>query len=321
MTITVSAPGKLMLFGEHAVVHERPCLVTAVDLRFFVTMTRLAEPQVRLHITQGAHQETHTLALAELQPPFAPNTAFVLTAVQQLYTQYGFTDGLQISTQGPATSYGLGSSSAITVATVKALAALYGLALDERALFAAAYQAVLAAQGGIASGFDVAAAIYGGTLRFRAGGAELQPLALPPLPLVIGFSGSKVSTMNYVKQVTHLHTTYPHLVNPYFDLLARMVDDAQAACLQQDWATVGNLANLAQGLLDGLGVNTLPLAKLIFAARQAGAYGAKLSGAGGGDCMFAITPPDQQNVVENALVAAGGEIVRLPTQAAGVRIE
>jgi mevalonate kinase len=79
--------------------------------------------------------------------------------------------------------------------------------------------------------------------------------------------------------------------------------------------------NIHQGLLDSLGVNVLPLATLIFASREAGALGAKLSGAGGGDCMFALAPVADHQTLEQAIQNAGGLPVKIAANAPGVRIE
>lgn len=76
-----------------------------------------------------------------------------------------------------------------------------------------------------------------------------------------------------------------------------------------------------QGLLDSIGVNTKELSKLIFAAREAGASGAKLSGAGGGDCMIALVHKDCKKKVELAIKNAGGQIINILNAANGVRIE
>ena len=96
------------------------------------------------------------------------------------------------------------------------------------------------------------------------------------------------------------------------------------ALLAGDYATAGRLMDFNQGLLDGLGVSTQPLNRLIEAARAAGAYGAKLSGAGGGDCMFALVDDAHRPAVEAALANTGlpgAEVVRVRNGAPGVRIE
>ena len=79
--------------------------------------------------------------------------------------------------------------------------------------------------------------------------------------------------------------------------------------------------NFNQGYLAALGVSTRTLADMIYAARGAGAYGAKLSGAGGGDCMIAVASDGKKEAVANAIAQVGGEVIPVVTNAQGVRIE
>ncbi len=76
-----------------------------------------------------------------------------------------------------------------------------------------------------------------------------------------------------------------------------------------------------QDYLRDLGVSSEKLEALIGAAKNAGAYGAKLSGAGGGDCMIAVVPPEKRKAVEEAITTAGGEVVHLTANAEGARVE
>jgi mevalonate kinase len=73
--------------------------------------------------------------------------------------------------------------------------------------------------------------------------------------------------------------------------------------------------NVNQGLLDALGVNIIELSSLIYSSRRAGAFGSKISGAGGGGCMFALTPPDRYKQVSEAISKAGGKVtITKPTK-------
>src|SRR5258708_5409488 len=152
--VTASAPGKLMLFGEHAVVHGHPCLVTAVGIRVSARIEQVAGRELQI---VRPNQQARIVNLADLRPNMLfPNreTAFVEAAVAQVIEKHPVSMGLKISTQGPQNSFGLGSSSAITVATVAALVELLGMKVSQAELFELAYGAVLAVQGK-GSGFDV----------------------------------------------------------------------------------------------------------------------------------------------------------------------
>jgi mevalonate kinase len=318
-SVTATAPGKLMLFGEHAVVYGAPCLVTSVGLYVSATVERIERPELRISTPAlRARGEERALPIGDAGRALQPETAFVEAVAARALQIAGVPGGLRVSTDGPALSYGLGSSSAVTAAAAAALDALLGLALDRRGLFDLAYAAVLDAQGK-GSGFDVAAAIYGGTLWFETGGAAIEPLALSELPFLIGYSGAKVSTRRFVDGVGRLRERNPALIGRLFDTIAAIVAEARPALERRDWGKLGDLMDINQGLLDSLGVSTPPLATLITAAREAGALGAKLSGAGGGDCMYALAPGRLVDPVIRA-IQASGEWVNLPLGVGGVRV-
>jgi len=88
-----------------------------------------------------------------------------------------------------------------------------------------------------------------------------------------------------------------------------------------NFAKVGKLMNLNQDLLRKLGVSSRELENLIEAALGAGAYGAKLSGAGGGDCMIALGPKEKLNRIKMAIEKAGGKIIEAKIPAPGVKVE
>lgn len=318
--IRASAPGKLMLCGEHAVVHDRPCIVTAVDLRYTAELALTDAPAKIIRIdAPGLPGSPVEIPLDAIGTSARKETAFVEAVIARMHRLHPLPSGISIKTSGPAVSYGLGSSSAITVAAAFALAELLELSLTHNELYHLCYGAVLDVQG-TGSGFDIAAAINGGTLYFSGRGRVIEPLTVTHLPIIIGFSGSKVGTVNLVNHVSTLLHDHPTVVEPLFDSMQMVVEQAKIALLSADWQIFGTLCDINQGLLDALGVNTLRLSELVFAARGAGALGAKLSGAGGGDCMFALAI-DEQDAIRTAIEKAGGQVLDLATGVSGVRID
>ena len=298
--ITVSAPGKLMLMGEHAVVYGYPCLVTAVDRRLTVSMEETADGMVTI------------------DAPESNNTRFVTEAITIGTAAWGINHhGLHLATKSELGNYGLGSSAGATVATLKALAVLFQKEVSNRELFELGRRVVVAVQGN-GSGFDVAASVWGGTLYFADGGKTIQPIELEELPLLVAYSGVKADTVNLVAAVAQKRKQYPERVERVFESIGKLVLQAKEALMKQDWERFGKYMDFNQEYLRDLGVSTQKLESFISAAKHAGALGAKLSGAGGGDCVIALATKDKKQETRNALEEVGGEVLELVPNAEGV---
>lgn len=320
-TITVSAPGKLMLFGEHAVVYGRPCIVIAVGQRMKATVELTEKPIFQLE-APDVSVTNYEKAIEEVGFGEIPKGAkFVEVAVKNFLDKYPFGGGVKVETKSEFSSeFGFGSSSASTVCVVKALAELTGAKLDQKAIFDLAYKTVLDIQGK-GSGFDVAAAIFGGTLYFVTGGKVIEPLNINHLPLIVGYTGLKFDTVALINEVSKKAEKYPQVIENVYSQIEKLVESAKIALLNKDWLSLGEIMNFNEGLLSALGVEGKKLADMIYAARDAGAYGAKLSGAGGGDCMIAIAPDEKVRGVKDAITKANGQVIDVETNVEGVRVE
>ena len=319
--ITVSAPGKLMLLGEHAVVYNHPCLVTAVDQRIRATVETLDVLEFQLEATD-VKVTGYKKPLSELGVGDIPKgSKFVEIAVKNINDKYPLKTGLTITTTSEFSSqFGFGSSSASTVCTIKAVSEILGLNLSNKEIFDLSYKTVLDIQGK-GSGFDVAASVFGGTLYFVAGGKVIEPLKSDSLPLIVGYSGVKADTVALINKVKESFANRQDRLNEIYNCIEVLVNDAKDALLKMDWKNFGELMNEDQKYLDKLGVSIGKLNNMIKGALSAGAYGAKLSGAGGGDCMIAVASEDKRQAVEKAINAVGGEVINVKANAEGVRIE
>jgi len=324
-TVTASAPGKLILFGEHAVVYDKPCIVTAVDLRIMVSVTLTNIDYIRIKTPLQSEPFAISLDSLDRKDILPQEVRFVLIALKKFQKYLGTPFGVSITTKSEfSNSYGLGSSSAVTVATLKALSNITGCKADLPMIFKMSYNTVLEAQEGIGSGADIAAAAYGGTLYYAAGGKVIESITNQKLPLVIGYSGKKASTTEYARKVKRLRNQFPELFNFILHGIENIVNDAKEALKHGDYEKAGRLMNFNQEYLHAIGVSNYELDFLISAAKLNGAYGAKLSGAGGGDCMIALASEENQTRVENAILQSGipnAELLLIQSSAEGVRIE
>lgn len=295
--ITTSAPGKLILLGEHSVVYNNPCLVASVNKRIFITVEK-------------SKQDDWT------------DKKFVEKVVKNFRQKFSIFEKVKITINSEfSQNYGLGSSSAITVA---AAYGLYKLLLDKapskEELFSFCYQVVLEVQG-VSSGFDIAAAVYGGILYFQTAGKIIEPLSAYELPLIVAYSGTKADTVTMVKTVKEKMTTHKQGVEEIFKNISNLVEEAKISMIEKDWIRLGTLMNFNQDYLEDIGVSTEKLDDMIIAAKNAGAYGAKLSGAGGGDCIIALASAEKRKNIEDAITKAGGEILDVKITSEGVKIE
>lgn len=321
MKIETSAPGKLMLLGEHAVVYNRPCLVTAVDQRMHCWTSILDEPILTIE-AEDVGLRGYKKTLEKLGQSKIPQVAkFVEIAVLNFRKKYPFNKGVAIKTKSEFSSqFGFGSSSAVAVCTIKALSELFKAKLSPKEIFDIGYQTVLDVQGK-GSGFDVAAAVYGGTLYYVTAGKVIKQLKVEQLPIVVGYTGFKASTSEIVKQVAKKAAKYPRVIERIYDESKILVELAKKALKKKDWSTLGQLMDFNQGLLESLGVGSKKLAAMIYAAREAGALGAKLSGAGIGDCMIALVNKRNKKRVERAIKIVGDEIIKIGFNAEGVKVK
>ena len=320
-TVTVSAPGKLMLFGEHAVVYGRPCIVTAVDQRMRVTVSALDAPLCIINapdVSVSNYQKSIT-SLGTGEMPYGAR--FVEVAVKNYVEKYPQKNGISITTTSEFSSqFGFGSSATSVVCVIKALAVQAGKKLSNVQLFDLAYKTVLDVQGK-GSGFDVAAAIYGGTLYFANNGKIVESLKVLDMPIVVGYTGTKADTVSLINSVKEKMDAQSERVGRVFDAISKLTEDAKVKLLEADWSRIGKLMEFNQEYLRDLGISSEKLEALISAAKSTGAYGAKLSGAGGGDCMIAIVSQETQKNIEDAITNVGGQVIHIKCGAEGVRVE
>lgn len=321
-SVTISAPGKLMLLGEHAVVYGQPCLVTAVNQRMSVTMELIDEPMLKLD-AEDVGVRNYEKPIAKIGTGEIPRGArFVETAVKNFIDLHPMPGhGVCVVTHSQFKStFGFGSSSASSVCVVAGLDALMGLRVGKREIFDIAYKTVLDVQGK-GSGFDVAAAVYGGTLSFVTGGKVIESVDASGLPLIVGYTGVKADTVTLIDRVKKTFENRQVELEGIYKEIGQLAVRATKAVKKHDWVAAGECMNRDQELLQALGVSSDLLDAMCTGALEAGAYGAKLSGAGGGDCMIALADATKTDAVRKAITEAGGQVLEVEPNAEGVRID
>jgi mevalonate kinase len=198
----------------------------------------------------------------------------------------------------------MGSGAAISVALARALSRHQEASLPDGQISDLAFE-VEKLHHGTPSGIDNTVITYEkGVYYTQAGGPE--PFQMRGgLALAIGDTGVPSPTREAVGQVREAWERDPAIYEGIFDQIASIVRAARGALLEDRIADLGDLMDRNQSLLERLHVSNAPLRSLISAARDAGAIGAKLSGAGLGGIMIALTPPEQGTQIRCALERAG----------------
>lgn len=300
MNIQALGCGKVILFGEHAVVHGQPALAAALEAG--VRLLR-ASPAATLSVqVQGWGQPPTT---ARDGTRLGEALGRILDVLQ---SQGGPIPPHQLtfSCDLPAGA-GLGSSAAWAVAVAQACCLLRAPSqpapMDQILAAADASERVFH---GNPSGVDHTTSALGGLLWFERGQPpRLRPLALPPVELIIAQVQPGADTGKMVAGVQDLLESAPRATQPLLECLGQLTHLAAQALQAQDMIALGRWMDVAHGALGALGVSTPALDAACHLARQQGAWGAKLTGAGGGGCMIALAPPERQRHIAQALQESG----------------
>lgn len=279
--------GKVILLGEHAVVHGVPAIAVGLD-RGAIAHARLLEGGPSELVIGGWSTK-------------ADDPSDLGLAFSSLLAKTETLAPVQVVAETALlASAGLGCSAALGVAITRALLDLRGEAksADEVASLALAFEGPFH---GTPSGIDTALAAQGGCLRFqrREEGPSIEVIALPsPLALAIGHTGRPASTRTMVEAVSALRAREPGLVDQAFRGTSALVDRAHRALISGDYRALGALLDEGQRLLSLLQVSTDEIETLCELARAHGALGAKLTGAGGGGCVIALVEGSPDPILE-----------------------
>jgi mevalonate kinase len=325
MGVTASAPAKVILFGEHFVVYGEPAIVLAIDKRAYVKAELRSDEKLyfrSVNLNLAGFFENEFLKIEqgnakEAQMKFEP----LKNVVEKVLDIYSEKVGLNIEVRSTVpVAAGLGSSAAVATALTAAVGALLNVKMSKEDIFRISYEAEKIVHG-TPSGIDPAISTFGGTLLFQID-TGFKPLDVKAdVPLVIGDTGVERSTRVQVEKVRDVRDRYPRVVEPIMRAAREIVLRAIDALKGGDLETLGELMNVNHALLCGLGVSDESLEWLISAARKAGAFGAKLTGAGGGGCMIALANKEKLEQVLEAIHGAGGKPFIAKKTDEGVRIE
>lgn len=299
---SASAPGKVILFGEHAVVYGRPAIavpvlqvqakaIVSVDPRSFPGLVKFLAPDIGLETSLYDLPEDHPLA------------AVILKAGAALKLGHIPACNIKITSTIPIAG-GMGSGAAVSVAILRAFSASLGHPLSDEQVSQLAFE-VEVIYHGTPSGIDNTVITYARPVFFVKGKPVEIMRVKQPFSIVIGDTGVQSPTSSVVKDIGLARQADQAKYEVLFDTVGEIASTARQSIEHGAVDQLGPLMDENQALLTQIGVSSPALESLIQAARSAGALGAKLSGAGRGGNMIALVSSSTASRVAAAIEQAG----------------
>ena len=294
---TAFAPGKIILFGEHAVVYGRPAIAVPVF-------------QVRAQVTVEPHEGGVEIDAADIARRYdlrdAPADDPIATMIERTCARLGVAPkdfAVHIHSTIPV-ARGLGSGAAVSVAIGRALAQFFERDLAREELSALAYE-VEKLHHGAPSGIDNTVIAFEQPVYFVRGQPIESFRVARPFSIAIADTGVASPTKIAVGDVRRAWEADRARYDALFDQIGAIARDARAAIENGDVPALGPLMNRNQALAREIGASSPEIETLINAAQNAGARGAKLSGAGRGGNVIVLVDEQNREEIEHALMQAG----------------
>ncbi|MBN2149347.1 MAG: mevalonate kinase [Anaerolineales bacterium] len=299
---SASAPGKIILFGEHAVVYHRPAIAVPV-CQVSAKATVMPNPRGQTGMVRIQAPDIHLDALLADLPDQHPLAAAVYATANALGAAHIPSCTLRIKSTIPVAA-GLGSGAAVSVAIIRSLAAYLGHPLPEESVSKIAFE-IEKIHHGTPSGIDNTVVTYARPVYFIKGQPIQQLRVGKPFTIVIGDTGIASLTAKVVGDVRKAWQKHKAEYEAMFDSAGAIADSARQAIEKGSLESLAPLIDANHGLLRKMGVSCPELEALVQAARKAGALGAKLSGGGRGGNMIALVNPERAEHIAAALKQAG----------------
>ena len=301
-----SGYGKVILFGEHFVVHGVPGIVSATDAATDAEVKKIGKGITIKDERKGSKGYAEEKKLQQIE------------SIERMFKTMGMPQATAMSIwlggNLPGFS-GLGASAASSVAIARAITEEFGLKFSDQRINEIAYEAEKAYAGN-PSGIDNTAATFGGLLWFKknmTGGSDtFEKISIrEPVEIIIGSTGIVANTKAMVEGVAERKKQNPQKYDLLFKQAENLALTGRKALKDFDLKKVGELMNENHRLLQEIGVSCKELDHLVDVARKQGAWGAKLTGGGGGGCMTALTlGKELQEKVAAAIEKEGFQVLR-----------
>ena len=325
----VSVPGRVCLAGENIDWISGPVLTAALEtLRTSIEVSSISGKQVLIHYGDPSNRSDQFKL--DQKHNYGRESTDYIRAVLTTLSSVGYKiDGLNIDVKSSLpTSGGLASSGSFCVALVAAANAHYELNMDNHRVAEVAYIAEKEEMGIGCGQMDQYAVSLGGMLYLNCSTRppEIQHLhSRDDVVLVIGDTGKSMRFSEIGLDLRRrLEKKDPSLIQ-YISRTEEAIQQARQLLTTKDWnpSDIGTILNQCHGYIrDYKQVLNPVLKNYIEAARNAGAYGAKSTGArSDGGCMFALCPHEQSGKIAEAIIKCGGKAFVAPIAEHGIKYE
>lgn len=285
--VSATAPGKVILFGEHSVVYGYPAISMGISLLSKCNIWRIDSNKIVIELTDfNKHFEFKDLnqCLSEL-----PNEFKQIKKGIELINNKMTEDIKNIKIELRSSiliGSGLGSSASTAVALIAAFSKFYELGMDNEKISQLAYEMEKIIHG-TPSGIDNTTCTYGNLLYFQNKKYHIID-NLKDLEVLITYTGISHKTSIAIDQIRNLRKQFPDLTHKILNNMGEIAESAEQELKSGNLENLGYLMNINQGLLASLGISNHIIAEINDIALENGAFGSKLTGAGLGGCVISI---------------------------------
>ena len=286
MKSKASAPGKVILFGEHFVVYGVKAILCSINKRVTVTAEKTSERKISINSKIGKLVLEPNKSILEINSPLKPFYYLANKAIENEDTGIH----IEIDSQIPL-GVGLGSSSACCVAGSAAIFKLFG-EISKKEILKRAIEAERTIFENT-SGADCTVCVYGGIMEYdkKQGFKKIEDE--PNFQLVIANSNIEHSTESMVSEVKAFTIKNKEEFSKLLNQELELVEDVLKLLKENNTIELGEKINQNQEYLETIGISNNQLREMIEIGQKT-SFGAKITGSGGGGCIFAIT--DESNL-------------------------
>ena len=291
MKSIASAPGKVILFGEHFVVYGVKAILCSINKRVTVTAEKTSERKISINSKIGKLEIEPDKPISEINSPLKPFYYLANKSIENKDSGIR----IQIDSEIPLGA-GLGSSSACCVAGAAAIFKLFGDISKEKIL-----KLAIEAERTIfenTSGADCTVCTYGGIMEYDKNKGFKKIEHEPNFQLVIINSNMEHSTQSMVSKVKEFENKNKEEFSKLSNLESKLVEDVLKLVKENKIQEIGQKMNQNQEYLENIGISNKELTKMIKIGQES-SFGAKITGSGGGGCIFALTNESNlQNILK-----------------------